>query len=100
MYTCILLVTKVCHSAGALSREFHFCNIFKSHEIGLYSIILEVADAAGNIAKARSLLLYDNSSVIEVLDENPLSISGAHLVGSNYWIVNPQPSLSISWNNR
>ena len=76
--------------------------------IGLYSVILEVSDNAGNTAMARTFVLYEPFNVnnistgsrIDVLEDRPLDISGAVLIDSIYWIVQGRSNLQIQWVSR
>ena len=44
----------------------------------MYALILEVFDHAGNVGYARRLLLYDNSSTVELLPSASLRVTSAN----------------------
>ena len=66
----------------------------------MYSAIFEAVDNTGNVAKARALLLYDNSSRITVDEDYPVTISGSREIGGVHWITSTDASITVSWTNR
>ncbi|XP_033739140.1 uncharacterized protein LOC117326497 [Pecten maximus] len=77
--------------------------IYTPDTIGMYTILLEVADKASNNLYARRLFLYDNSSQISINDNN-MSIYGS--VGDKHiWISTLQNEstlgapIHLSWAN-
>lgn len=72
---------------------------------GMYSIIAGVKDVAGNIAYARTLVLYDNATSMTVT-QAPLMVEGAEPNGDTYWVSTIQktgeaaPVLGFSWKDR
>ncbi|XP_069126322.1 uncharacterized protein [Argopecten irradians] len=77
--------------------------VYAPNGIGMYSILLEVADKASNFKYARRLFLFDNSSHISIND-NKMAIPGS--VGEKHlWISTLQNEsalgdpIQISWAN-
>ncbi|KAK7460765.1 hypothetical protein BaRGS_00038812, partial [Batillaria attramentaria] len=65
--------------------------------VRLYAIILEVHDNAGNVGYARRLVLYDNSSTVEVA--TPLKVTSANPRTSYKWQTNvSSKDICLSWN--
>ncbi|KAK7473965.1 hypothetical protein BaRGS_00034794, partial [Batillaria attramentaria] len=66
----------------------------------LYAIILEVHDRAGNVGYARRLVLYDNSSVVELNTSAPMSVLSAHNRSGDYWQTDNLQPICVDWQNR
>lgn len=45
----------------------------------LYAVILAVTDRAGNVGYARRLVMFDNSSSVGIMKNNPLTVTTAYL---------------------
>ena len=56
----------------------------------------QVSDYAGNVATARSLVLYDNSSFINTTD-SPFHVSNANPHTNYQWLTSNTKSLEVSW---
>ena len=63
-------------------------------------MIFEAVDRSGNVAKARALLLYDNSSSIVKDEDYPVTITGAQKIGDVYWITSADATITVSWAKR
>ncbi|XP_046356064.2 uncharacterized protein LOC124134978 [Haliotis rufescens] len=66
---------------------------------GLYAVILEVHDTAGNIQNVRRLVLYDNSSKLMIIPSQPLQVVSATKKSSYKWQTNLGP-VCVDWKGR
>ncbi|XP_013409734.1 uncharacterized protein LOC106173226 [Lingula anatina] len=62
----------------------------------LYSILLTVKDVAGNVKQARRFVLFDNSSVVEVNKNKPITVTSANPETNYLWQVNHRP-VQLNW---
>ncbi|XP_046569973.1 uncharacterized protein LOC124278290 [Haliotis rubra] len=69
------------------------------NKYGLYAVILEVHDTAGNIKSVRRLVLYDNSSKLMTDSSKPLQVVSATQKSSFKWQTNLAP-VCIDWKGR
>lgn len=66
----------------------------------MYSVIVEVFDFAGNSRKTRSVVLFDDTSEIETVSNNPISIVGVDSWDSAFWFTQAgTTSIPITWEN-
>ncbi|XP_067670393.1 uncharacterized protein [Haliotis asinina] len=66
---------------------------------GLYAIILEVHDNAGNVQSVRQLVLYDRSSKVRKMPKTPLQVVSASPKTSYKWQTN-LGHVCIDWKGR
>ncbi|KAK7496758.1 hypothetical protein BaRGS_00011967, partial [Batillaria attramentaria] len=66
----------------------------------LYAIMLEVHDKAGNVAYARRLVLYDNTSNVELLPTKSLQVVTANPRTNLRWQTNVSSNVCVDWKGR
>ncbi|KAK7493722.1 hypothetical protein BaRGS_00015051, partial [Batillaria attramentaria] len=66
----------------------------------LYAIILEVHDHAGNVAYARRLVLFDNTSFVELKETAALTVTSADMRTNLKWQTNIYTALCVDWHDR
>nr|KAG5696653.1 hypothetical protein BaRGS_023062 [Batillaria attramentaria] len=66
----------------------------------LYAIILEVHDTAGNVNYARRLVLYDNTSTVELLPSAALRVSSANPRSNLRWQTSVANNVCVEWTDR
>ena len=63
---------------------------------GPYSFVLQVLDYAGNVERARRLVLYDVNSTLEVDPTRPLVVTSAVAASQYQWVNNTILPLAVS----
>ena len=63
---------------------------------GMYSVVLKVSDNSNNVAYARSLVLYDNSSSVSIT-EHPLRLANANPDTGYKWLTSKINDLQFQW---
>ncbi|KAK7496776.1 hypothetical protein BaRGS_00011985 [Batillaria attramentaria] len=66
----------------------------------LYAVILEVHDHAGNVAYARRLILYDNSSYVQFNDSASLTVVTAEPRSGLRWQTDVSTYVCVDWKYR
>ncbi|KAK7493736.1 hypothetical protein BaRGS_00015065, partial [Batillaria attramentaria] len=67
----------------------------------LYALLLEVRDNAGNVAYARRLVIYDNSSTVKLNDTGAeINLVSANPRATGLWKTDVLSSLCVDWQNR
>ncbi|KAK7496757.1 hypothetical protein BaRGS_00011966, partial [Batillaria attramentaria] len=66
----------------------------------LYAIILEVHDKAGNVNYARRLLLYDNTSTVEIDTSAPFYVVFANNSTNLRWQTDVSKKVCVNWKGR
>lgn len=72
------------------------------NETGLYEILLEVVDKAGeggNVRSARRFILFDNTSKILFNENKPLLVTTAHIQNGKYWQTEKK-EICVNWTDR
>ena len=65
----------------------------------LYALVLEVQDRAGNVAHARRLVLYDNSSRLLLNTRSALTVLSADPRSAHRWQTEPG-EVCLGWQDR
>ncbi|KAK7493739.1 hypothetical protein BaRGS_00015068, partial [Batillaria attramentaria] len=66
----------------------------------LYAIILEVHDKAGNVNYARRLVLYDNTSTVELKPSASLHVVSANPQSNHQWQTDVARDICLNWTDR
>ncbi|KAK7493717.1 hypothetical protein BaRGS_00015046, partial [Batillaria attramentaria] len=66
----------------------------------LYAIILEVHDKAGNVNYARRLVLYDNTSTVELKPSASLQVVSANTRSNRQWQTDVARDICLNWTDR
>ena len=66
----------------------------------MYSVILEVFDNAGNIAKSRSVLLFDDVNKVEKQSDFPITVTNAEKWESAFWLTQTNVAMTVNWGQR
>ncbi|XP_070573998.1 uncharacterized protein [Ptychodera flava] len=66
-------------------------------DTGVFAIILSVHDAVGNVARARRFLIFDESSVIQVDENNPIAALEAHQHSGIVWLNKSKGKMTVLW---
>jgi len=64
---------------------------------GVYAIELSVMDVAGNVAKARKIIIYDNLSKITQDPSKPIAIKEADASSGGSWITSFTNDVTVQW---
>ncbi|XP_070537573.1 uncharacterized protein [Ptychodera flava] len=65
---------------------------------GVYAIILSVFDKAGNAAKVRRFLVYDNQNSTEIDNSAPITAREATHYANVNWLAVEQGKIKLTWN--
>lgn len=77
-----------------------FQEIIKVLKPGVYSIILTSVDKAGNNRAARCLVLYDNTSVVDVKHTKQIKVNEASATTNYTWVSVDASEISVTWKDR
>ena len=66
---------------------------------GIYAVLLDVYDRAGNVKSARKLVLYDDGSLITRSPTTPLRVTSAAAVTSWKW-QQTEGAVTVTWAGR
>ncbi|KAK3612506.1 hypothetical protein CHS0354_024476 [Potamilus streckersoni] len=67
--------------------------------VGAYTVLLIAFDRAGNKKSSRRILIFDNISIVEKIN-NPLKVTSASKETKYKWITKLCQSVHVEWHNR
>ncbi|XP_071952538.1 uncharacterized protein [Antedon mediterranea] len=82
-----------------IQRNGEYRVTFKLTSTGVYCVILTVDDVAGNTRNARRCFIYDNQSVISIIDDNPiyLTVGEDSIIDNSTLSVFKNEAVTLSW---
>ncbi|KAL3843250.1 hypothetical protein ACJMK2_021192 [Sinanodonta woodiana] len=97
-------VTKLKHGDKVLGTPGPFnSSISETHisvkTAGAYAIVLRAIDKAGNRKSSRRILIFDNVSIVEKMND-PSKVTSASKETNYEWITTPCETVHIEWFNR
>ncbi|XP_077999953.1 uncharacterized protein LOC144452682 [Glandiceps talaboti] len=66
-------------------------------ETGVFAVLLTVVDVAGNIAKSRRFLVFDDESSIDVDKQSPIVPQGGVFNSDVHWVTRSEGEVTITW---
>lgn len=63
----------------------------------MYSVVFTAVDKAGNEKSCRTLFLYDDLSIVEVITEKHIIVKQSSKSSNNVWVDVDDPIIHVQW---